>query len=129
MIAAFPEAAASRQRIAQASLEKAPKIDGVYLLARLQRLVLAVLRRLGLTWFLGSSPASSRMMKVQGIILFLLVAGLGMYSLRFCSNRFMMLRRSKSFTPYLYGIGGILSLMLITLAFFAMLLVFLGPLH
>jgi hypothetical protein len=115
--------------IAQASLEKAPKIDGVYLLARLQRLVLAVLRRLGLTWFLGSPPASSRMMKVQGIILFLLVAGLGMYSLRFCSNRFMMLRRSKSFTPYLYGIGGILSLMLITLAFFAMLLVFLGPLH
>jgi len=52
-----------------------------------------------------------------------------MYSLRFCSNRFMMLRRSKSFTPYLYGIGGILSLMLITLAFFAILLVFMGPLH
>ena len=69
------------------------------------------------------------MLKVQGVILFLLVAGLGMYSLRFCSGRFMMLRRSKSFTPYLYGIGGILSLMLITLAFFAMLLVFLGPLH
>jgi hypothetical protein len=77
----------------------------------------------------GSYPASTRKMKLQGIILFLLVAGLGMYSLRFCSNRFMMLRRSKSFTPYLYGIGGILSLMLITLAFFAMLLVFLGPLH
>jgi uncharacterized membrane protein YhfC len=69
------------------------------------------------------------MMKLEGIILFLLVAGLGMYSLRFCSGRFMMLRHSKSFTPYLYGIGGILSLMLITLAFFAMLLVFLGPLH
>jgi hypothetical protein len=77
----------------------------------------------------GSHPASTRKMKLQGIILFLLVAGLGMYSLRFCSNRFMMLRRAKSFTPYLYGIGGILSLMLITLAFFAMLLVFLGPLH
>jgi hypothetical protein len=122
-------AAASRQRIAQASLEKAPKIDGVYLLARLQRLRLAVLRMLGLTRILGNPPASSRKMKVQGIILFLLVAGLGMYSLRFCSNRFMMLRRSKSFTPYLYGIGGILSLMLITLAFFAMLLVFMGPLH
>lgn len=69
------------------------------------------------------------MMKLESIILFLLVAGLGIYSLRFCSSRFMMLRRSKSFTPYLYGIGGILSLMLITLAFFAMLLVFLGPLH
>jgi hypothetical protein len=87
------------------------------------------LRSLGLTWFLGNPPASNRMMKLEGIILFLLVAGLGMYSLRFCSSRFMMLRRSKSFTPYLYGIGGILSLMLITLAFFAMLLVFLGPLH
>jgi hypothetical protein len=69
------------------------------------------------------------MLKVQGVILFLLVAGLGIYSLRFCSSRFMMLRRSKSFTPYLYGIGGILSLMLITLAFFGMLMVFLGPLH
>ena len=69
------------------------------------------------------------MLKVQGVILFLLVAGLGLYSLRFCSSRFMMLRRSKSFTPYLYGIGGILSLMLITLAFFGMLMLFLGPLH
>jgi hypothetical protein len=77
----------------------------------------------------GNHRASTRKMKLQGIILFLLVAGLGMYFLRFCSNRFMMLRRAKSFTPYLYGIGGILSLMLITLAFFAMLLVFLGPLH
>jgi len=28
MIAAFPMAAASRQRIAQASLEKAPKLEG-----------------------------------------------------------------------------------------------------
>jgi hypothetical protein len=69
------------------------------------------------------------MIKVEGVILFLLVAGLGLYSLRFCSSRFMMLRRSKSFTPYLYGIGGILSLMLITLAFFGMLMLFLGPLH
>ncbi|HKN75417.1 MAG TPA: hypothetical protein VJW94_09580 [Candidatus Acidoferrum sp.] len=68
-------------------------------------------------------------MKLQGVILFLLVAGLGIYALRFCSGRFMMLRRSKSFTPYLYGIGGILSLMLITLAFFGMLMLFLGPLH
>jgi hypothetical protein len=101
----------------------------VYLLARLQRLALAVLRMLGLTWILESPPASSRMIKVQGVILFLLVAGLGLYSLRFCSSRFMMLRRSKSFTPYLYGIGGILSLMLITLAFVAMLLVFMWPLH
>jgi hypothetical protein len=115
--------------IAQASLEKAPEIDGVYLLARPQRLALAVLLMLGLTRFLGSPPRSSHKMKVSGIILLLLVAGLGMYSLRFCSNRFMMLRRSKSFTPYLYGIGGILSLMLITLAFFGMLLVILWPLH
>jgi hypothetical protein len=69
------------------------------------------------------------MLKVQGVILFLLVAGLGVYSLRFCSARFMMLRRSKTFTPYLYGIGGILSLALITLAFVAVLLVFMWPLY
>jgi hypothetical protein len=66
-------------------------------------------------------------MKLPGVLVFLLVAGLGMYSLRFCSSRFMMLRRAKSFTPYLYGIGGILSLLLITLAFFGMLLAFMGP--
>jgi len=68
-------------------------------------------------------------MKMSGVILFLLMAGLGIYVLRFCSGRFMMLRRSKSFTPYLYGIGGILSLMLITLALFGALLVLIGPLH
>src|SRR5580704_13159026 len=77
----------------------------------------------------GSHRASTRKMKFLGFILFLLVAGLGLYSLRFCTSRFMMLRRSKSATPYLYGIGGILSMLLITLAFFAMLLVLLSPLH
>ncbi|MGC1620740.1 MAG: hypothetical protein WA765_19785 [Candidatus Acidiferrum sp.] len=41
----------------------------------------------------------------------------------------MMLRRSKSFTPYLYGIGGILSLMLITLALFGAVLLFIVPLR
>jgi hypothetical protein len=66
-------------------------------------------------------------MKIQGILVFLLVAGFGMYGLRFFSSRFMMLRRAKSFTPYLYGLGGILSLLLITIAFFAMLLAFVGP--
>jgi len=40
-----------------------------------------------------------------------------------------MLRRSRSFTPYLYGIGGILSLMLITLAAIVAFLVLLGPMH
>jgi len=50
-----------------------------------------------------------------------------MYGLRFFSGRFMMLRRAKSFTPYLYGLGGIFSLLLITLAFFALLLAFIGP--
>jgi hypothetical protein len=66
-------------------------------------------------------------MKLAGLFVFLLVAGFGMYGLRFFSGRFMMLRRAKSFTPYLYGLGGIFSLLLITLAFFALLLAFIGP--
>ena len=68
-------------------------------------------------------------MKSSGVLLFVLLGGLGIYLLRFCSARFMLLRRSKSFTPYLYGIGGILSLMLITLAFFLAFLIFIGPIH
>jgi hypothetical protein len=50
----FPVAAASRQRIARASLEKAPKVGGMYLLARPQRLLLAVWRMLRLTGFKGA---------------------------------------------------------------------------
>lgn len=76
--------------------------------------------------------ASSRLthqMKISGVVLFLLLIGAGIYLLRFCSGRFMLLRRSKSITPYLYGIGGILSLMLITLAAFGALMVLFGPLR
>ncbi len=68
-------------------------------------------------------------MKPFGFLLCLLLIGLGVRMLQFCSGRFMMLRRSKSFTPYLYGIGGILSLVLMTLAAFGALLVILGQLH
>lgn len=68
-------------------------------------------------------------MKILGLIPLLLLIGLGVYLLRFCSGRFMMLRRSKSFTPYLYGIGGILSLMLITAALFGAFVLLIGPLH
>ena len=68
-------------------------------------------------------------MKISEVALFLVLIGFGFYLLQFCSGRFMMLRRSKSFTPYLYGIGGILSLLLITLALFGTLLVLIGTLH
>ena len=68
-------------------------------------------------------------MRLSGIILCLLLIGLGIYFLRICSSRFMLLRRSKSFTPYLYAIGGIFSLLLITLAVLGALLTVLGPLH
>jgi len=62
-------------------------------------------------------------------ILVLLLIGLGLYFLRICSSRFMMLRRAKSFTPYWWGIGGILSLMLITVAVLVALFTWLGPFH
>jgi uncharacterized membrane protein YidH (DUF202 family) len=68
-------------------------------------------------------------MKISEVALSLLLIGFGIYLLRFCSGRFMMLRRSRSFTPYLYGIGGILSLMLITFAAIVAFLVLLGPMH
>jgi hypothetical protein len=65
-------------------------------------------------------------MMIAGIFFCLFLIGGGIYSLRFCSERFMMLRRAKSATPYLYGIGGILSLLLMTLATIGLLLFFLG---
>jgi hypothetical protein len=68
-------------------------------------------------------------MKILGLIPLVLLIGLGICLLKFCSGRFMMLRRSKSLTPYLYGIGGILSLMLITLALFGAVLLVIGPLR
>ena len=68
-------------------------------------------------------------MKISEVALSLVLIGFGISLLRFCSGRFMMLRRSRSFTPYLYGIGGILSLMLITLGAIGALLVLFGPLH
>jgi hypothetical protein len=68
-------------------------------------------------------------MKIPELVFLLCVIGGGIYLLRFCSGRFMMLRRSKSLTPYLYGIGGILSLMLITAALFGAFLILMGPLR
>ena len=46
----------------------------------------------------------------------LLTIGGGIQLMRFCSERFMLLRRAKSATPYLYGIGGMLAMLLVTLA-------------
>lgn len=68
-------------------------------------------------------------MTLSGGILVLLLIGLGLRGLQVCSNRFMMLRRAKSFTPYWWGIGGILSLMLITFAVLAAALMILRPIH
>jgi hypothetical protein len=61
-----------------------------------------------------------------GIVLCAGLIGVGVYLLRFCSERFMMLRRAKSATPYLYGIGGILSLLLMTLAAIGLVLCLMG---
>jgi hypothetical protein len=68
-------------------------------------------------------------MKFLGGILVLLLIGLGFHFFRICSDRFMLLRHAKSFTPYWWGIGGILSLMLITLAVFAGIFLLLGAFH
>ena len=68
-------------------------------------------------------------MRLLGAIFCLLLIGLGIYLLRMCSSRFMLLRRSRSLTPYLYAMGGILSLVLITLAVLGALLTVLGRLH
>jgi hypothetical protein len=68
-------------------------------------------------------------MTLSGAILALLLIGLGFYFLRICSARFIMLRRAKLTTQYLWGIGGILSMMLITLAAFVALFLMLGPFH
>jgi hypothetical protein len=61
-----------------------------------------------------------------GILLCLGLIGAGFHFLRFCSERFMLLRRARSATPYLYGIGGILSLLLMTLATIGLVLCLIG---
>lgn len=63
---------------------------------------------------------------IPGAIVCLILIGLGAYLLRFFSQRFMMLRRAKTATPYLYGIGGIFSLMLMTLATIGLVMLVLG---
>ena len=68
-------------------------------------------------------------MKLAGFLMCVSLIGLGIHLLRRCSNRFMLLRHAKSFTPYLYAIGGIFSLVLITLAFAGALLVFVSSLR
>ena len=55
-------------------------------------------------------------MKLAGFLVCVVLIGVGIHLLRVCSNRFMLLRHLKSSTPYVYAIGGILSLVLVTLA-------------
>ena len=68
-------------------------------------------------------------MTLSGAILVLLLIGLGFYFLRICSARFIMLRRAKLTTQYLWAMGGILSLMLITIATLVAIFLLLGPFH
>jgi hypothetical protein len=63
---------------------------------------------------------------IAGIFVCLVAIGGGIQFVRFCSERFMLLRRAKSATPYLYGIGGILALLLVTLATIAMVFMLLA---
>jgi hypothetical protein len=65
-------------------------------------------------------------MKLAGFLVCVALVGLGLHWLRSCSNSFMLLRHAKSFTPYTYAIGGILSLVLITLAAVGAVLLFLS---
>jgi len=63
---------------------------------------------------------------IAGILVCVTLIAVGIQLTRFCSERFMLLRRAKSATPYLYGIGGILAMLLVTLATIGLLLFFLG---
>ena len=68
-------------------------------------------------------------MKLAGFLVCVSLIGLGIYLLRYCSNQFMLLRHAESFTPYKYAIGGILSLVLITLAVVGAVLLFLSAIR
>ena len=68
-------------------------------------------------------------MKLLASVLCLILVGVGFHFFQICSSRFMLLRRSKSLTPYLDGIGGILSLTLITIALLGALFILLAPIH
>ena len=68
-------------------------------------------------------------MKLAGFLVCVSLIGLGIYLLKLCSNRFMLLRHAESLTPYRYAIGGILSLVLITLAVAGAALLFLSAIR
>ena len=68
-------------------------------------------------------------MKLAEFLVCVALIGLGLHLLRYCSNRFMLLRHAKSLTPYTYAIGGILSLGLITLAVAGAVLLFLSAIR
>src|SRR5690348_7846970 len=76
----------------------------------------------------SDNRADSAMKLLTGVFGLILV-GVGFHFFQICSNRFMLLRRSKSMTPYLYGKGGILSLTLIPVALLGALVIPLAPIH
>ena len=63
-----------------------------------------------------SSVGHASPLMAAEVVACLILIVVGLYLTRFCSERFMLLRRAKSATPYLYGIGGILAMLLVTLA-------------
>lgn len=68
-------------------------------------------------------------MKLAGFLVCVTLVGLGIYLLRYCSSQFMLLRHAKPFRPYSYAIGGILSLVLITLAVVGAVLLFVSAMR
>jgi len=73
-----------------------------------------------------SGVGSASPWMIAGIFVCLLAIGGGIQLMRFCSERFMLLRRAKSATPYLYGIGGMLAMLLVTLAAIGLVLCIAG---
>jgi len=119
----------------QASLEKAPKIvlglkgssrgAWVYSLHAGSQFAIACCATIRSNRAMSGVGHASPWM-IAGVFVCLAAIGGGIQAMRFCSERFMLLRRAKSATPYLYGIGGMLAMLLVTLAAIGLVILLLG---
>ncbi len=68
-------------------------------------------------------------MRLTVYLLFLLLFGLGVYTLRICLRDFRRTRGSGTFKPYLYLLGILLSVGLLVFGVIGFFFAVVGPLH
>jgi hypothetical protein len=129
IIATFPVAVVSRQRIAQASLEKAPKIDGCFSEGQFSVISFGNAGIIRCTERLSSLAEPTSGMDKASFYAAVLVLLFSMYALKVCVRNFRGSSQKRYFKAYLYGAGAAFSCGLIVLALFRVFLSLFGPFH